>query len=152
MKENINLDEIDKEIIKFFQSNSRVSLTFLSNQLNMTRNAIKYRIRNLETMGYIIKYTTVLDPTKFGKKVTAIFNFNIPLDQIKSFSNHLRKFENITNIYFTTGHYSICAMGIFENHEELNSFLIDHLSQTSIREYVVSTVLERFKEQFYELK
>jgi len=152
MIENNGLDEIDKDIIKVLQSNSRVTLTFLSDKFNMTRNAIKYRIKNLEANGYIIKYTSILNPIKFGKKVTAIFNFNIPLDQIKNFSNNLKKYENITNIYFTTGHYSICAMGIFENHEELNRFLIDHLSKTSIREYVVSTVLQRFKEQFYELK
>ena len=152
MIEDSGLGDIDKEIIKVLQSNSRVTLTFLSDKFNMTRNAIKYRIKNLEAKGYIIKYTTVLNPNKFGKKVTAIFHFNVPLHQIKTFSIKLRKYENITNIYFTTGQYSICAMGIFENHEELNRFLIDHLSKTSIREYVVSTVLERFKEQFYELK
>jgi len=152
MKDNSRLDEIDEEIIKQLQSNSRVTLTFLSARFNLTQNAIKYRIKNLETKGYIIKYTTVLEPKKFGKKVTAIFNFNLPLDRIESFCKHLKKFENITNIYFITGHYSICAIGIFENHEELNSFLIDHLSKTSIPDYIVSTVLKRFKEQFYELK
>lgn len=152
MIENYGLDDTDKEIIKVLQTNSRVTLTFLSNKFNLTRNAIKYRIKNLETNGYIIKYTTILNPNKLGKKVTAIFNFNVPLNQIKNFSHTLKKFENITNIYFTTGQHSICAIGIFENHEKLNSFLIDHLSKTSIREYVVSTVLERFKEQFYELK
>lgn len=152
MIDTSNLDDIDKEILKHLQSDSRITLTSLSEKFKLTRNTIKYRIRNLEAKGFIIKYTTVLDPIKFGKKVTAIFNFNVPLDQIKNFSNLLKKFENITNIYFTTGHYSICAMGIFENHEDLNRFLIDHLSKTSIREYVVSTVLERYKEQYYELK
>ena len=152
MKEDSGLDDIDKEIIKVLQTNSRVTLTFLSNKFNLTRNAIKYRIKNLEVKGYIIKYTAIINPSRFGKKITAIFNFNVPLHQIKSFSHNLKKFKNITNIYFTTGHYSICALGIFENHEELNKFLVDHLSKTSIREYVVSTVLERFKEQFYELK
>ena len=155
MIENIELDkldDIDKEIIKYLQSDSRATLTFLSKKLNLTRNSIKYRIKNLEARGYIIKYTTKLDPKKFGKRVTAIFNFNVPLDQIKSFANDLKKYENIVNIYFTTGHYSINAMGIFENHEDLNRFLIDNLSKTPIREYVVSTVLEQYKEQFYELK
>ncbi|MFW9879044.1 MAG: Lrp/AsnC family transcriptional regulator [Candidatus Thorarchaeota archaeon] len=152
MIDNSSLDDIDKEIIKHLQSDSRITLTFLSEKFNLTRNTIKYRIKNLEAKGFIIKYTTVLDPKKFGKKVTAIFNFNVPLDQITIFSNLLKKFENITNVYFTTGHYSICAMGIFDNHEDLNKFLIDQLSKTSIREYVVSTVLERYKEQFYELK
>ena len=152
MIENSDLDNIDKEIIKYLQSDSRVTLTFLSEKLNLTRNSIKYRIKNLETKGYITKYTTKLDPKKFGKKITAIFNFNVPLDQIKSFANDLKKYENLISIYFTTGHYSINAMGIFENHEDLNRFLIDHLSKTPIREYVVSTVLEQYKEQFYELK
>jgi Lrp/AsnC family transcriptional regulator for asnA, asnC and gidA len=152
MIKSSGLDDIDQKIIKDLQANSRVTLTFLSKKYNLTRNTIKYRIKNLETKGFIVKYTTILDPNKLGKKITAIFNFNVPLDQIKIFAKDLKKYENIINIYFTTGHYSICAMGIFENHEELNNFLIEHLSNKPVREYVVSTVLERYKEQIYSLK
>jgi Lrp/AsnC family transcriptional regulator for asnA, asnC and gidA len=146
------IDEKDHQIIKELQINSRVSLTSLSEKFKMTRNAIKYRINRLEEEGYIGKYTTIINPAKFGKRVTAIFNFNIPLDQITKVAKELKKYDSISNIYFTTGHYSIYAFGVFENHEELNKFLIDKLSHLPIREYVISTVLERFKEQYFELK
>ena len=146
------IDKIDEEIIKELQINSRVSLTSLSEKFKMTRNAIKYRITHLEKEGYITKYTTIVNPVKFGKRVTAIFNFNIPLDQISRFVKELKKYDFISNVYFTTGHYSICVLGVFESHDDLNRFLIDKLSHMPIREYVVSTVLERFKEQFFELK
>lgn len=146
------VDEIDQQIIKELQINSRISLTLLSKKFNMTRNAIKYRIKRLEEEGYIKKYTTIINPVKFGKRVTAIFNFNMPLDQITKVVKELKKYDFISNIYFTTGHYSIHALGVFENHDELNRFLIDKLSHMPIREYVISTVLERFKEQFFEVK
>jgi DNA-binding Lrp family transcriptional regulator len=152
MIEKVELDDIDNKIIILLQKNSRISLTELSKKFNMTRNAIKYRINKLEAEGYITKYTLILNSAKFGKKVTALFNFNPPLNQVKKFANALSKYDNITNVYFTTGSYSICAIGIFEDHDELNKFLINQLSQMPIRDYVVSTILERYKEQIFDLK
>jgi Lrp/AsnC family transcriptional regulator for asnA, asnC and gidA len=152
MKENNEIDSIDKKILIQLQDNSRISLTELSNKFKMTRNAIKYRINKLEEDGYIRNYTAIINPSKFGKKVTALFNFNPPLNEVKRFANKLTMYENITNVYFTTGGYSICAIGIFDNHDELNRFLIDHLSKMPIRDYIVSTILERYKEQVFELK
>ena len=152
MIEENQLDDVDKKILVQLQKNSRVSLTDLSKKFNMTRNAIKYRINKLEEEGYIKKYTLILNSNKFGKKVTALFNFNAPLNKIKYFANSLTRYDNITNVYFTTGSYSICAIGIFENHDELNQFLINQLSRMPIRDYVVSTILERYKEQIFDLK
>jgi Lrp/AsnC family transcriptional regulator for asnA, asnC and gidA len=152
MNEEIDIDDIDKKLLTHLQLNSKVSLTELSNELKLTRNAIKYRIKKLEINGYIIKYTTVINPNKFGKKVMAIFNFNVPLDKIKEFAYFLKKYDDITNVYFTTGSYSIYATGIFDNHDAVNRFLMDDLSKMPIRDFVVSTVLQRYKEQFFELK
>lgn len=152
MKDEMVVDEIDKKLLSLLQSNSRISLTTLSNELKLTRNAIKYRIKKLENHNYILTYTTIINPKKFDRKVMAILNFNLPLDQVIRFAGYLKKFENITNIYFTTGHYSIQTIGFFENHDALNKFLLDDLSKMPIRDYTVTTVLEQFKEQIFELK
>ncbi|UCH88694.1 MAG: Lrp/AsnC family transcriptional regulator [Thermoplasmata archaeon] len=146
------LDETDREIIKYLQADSRTTFTWLAKQLKITRNAVKYRIQKLESEGYIKKYTMIIDPEKFGKKLTAIFYLNVPVSKIRKCIKELEKFDFITNVYSTTGNYSIHAMGIFKSHDDLNKFISDNLSSMPIQEFMVTTVLKKYKDYFYELE
>ena len=51
------LDNIDKQIIKFLQENSRKTVVDIAKEINeLTENAIRYRIDRLESEGYISDY------------------------------------------------------------------------------------------------
>jgi Lrp/AsnC family transcriptional regulator for asnA, asnC and gidA len=145
------VDEIDREIIKHLQADSRISFTKLAGKLKITRNAIKYRIKKLEKEGFIKKYTMEIEPKKFGKKLAAIFQLNVPVDKMKKCIRDLEKYDYISNVYSTTGNYSIYAFGVFDDHDDLNRFISDDLSRMPIQEFMVTTILKKHKDDFYQL-
>ena len=55
------LDHFDHRIIKALTDNARTLTTELSPLVNLSRNAITYRIKKLETSGIIKHYATILD-------------------------------------------------------------------------------------------
>ncbi|MCK5624637.1 AsnC family transcriptional regulator [Candidatus Pacearchaeota archaeon] len=64
--EKKELDKTDLKILELLSNNSRVEYSELSKKLNMTANAIKYRIKNLERLGIIKGYTLSVDKHKLG--------------------------------------------------------------------------------------
>jgi len=62
----INITKIDLEILKLLRDNSRIEYSELSKNLNLTANAIKYKIKNLENSGVIDLYTIAIDYNKIN--------------------------------------------------------------------------------------
>ncbi len=142
----LGLDEIDEQIIKMLQENSRVTIADMAREIGeLTENAIRYRIDKLEDEGYIANYTIRLNPRKFGKKITAIFNLNVLPENIPSALDYLRSIDCITQIYLATGDYSIISIGYFEDHNAVKDFITNNLKKIEINNFDVITVLERVK-------
>jgi len=142
----IGIDDIDEQIIKMLQENSRVTIADMAREIGeLTENAIRYRIDKLNEDGYIANYTIRLNPRKFGKNITAIFNLNVLPENITSALDYLKTIDCITQIYLTTGDYSIIAIGYFENNNTIREFITNKLKKIEIINLDVITVLQRVK-------
>jgi len=142
----ISIDEIDEQIIKMLQENSRVTIADMAREIGeLTENAIRYRIDKLNEEGYIANYTIRLNPRKFGKNITAIFNLNVLPENITSALDYLKTIDCITQIYLTTGNYSVIAIGYFEDNNAVRDFITNKLNKIEIINLDVITVLQRVK-------
>jgi Lrp/AsnC family leucine-responsive transcriptional regulator len=65
----INLDTIDSKILEVLQENSRVSISDLSKQVNLSLSAVSERLKKLEASGIIEKYTVILDSKALGRSL-----------------------------------------------------------------------------------
>lgn len=61
-----SLDKKDERIIMMLSVDGRVSTNRIAKAVNLSRDAVKYRIRRLEEKDIIFKPMTVLDISKFG--------------------------------------------------------------------------------------
>lgn len=146
------LDNIDKKIIKMLHDNSRIHVSDMARKIgNMTENAIRYRIDKLESEGYISNYTIRLNPKKFGKNISAIFNLNVLPENINRALEHLKSMDCLTEVYLTTGAFSIIAIGFFEDRSELTRFITENLKKIKMIDYDVITVLQRIKHELYSI-
>ena len=146
----MDIDKIDKRIIQLLQDNSRMTLADIARDINeLTENAIKYRIDKLENEGFISNYTIELNPLKFGKKIMAIFNLNILPENINAVLDYLKSMDNLTEIYLTTGNYSIITIGYFENNEAVKRFITENLKNVKMIDYDVITILSKVKHELY---
>lgn len=147
-----NLDDIDKQILRLLQDNSRITLADIARDVNeISENAIRYRIDKLENEGYISDYTIRLNPKKFGKNIMAIFNLNVLPEGINSALKRLKSMDNLTEVYLTTGGYSITVIGYFEDHSGVSNFITKELKGIKMVDYDVITVLEKVKHELYSI-
>lgn len=145
------ITKIDKEIIKILQEDSRTSVTDIAREVGLSRNAVKYRIKMLEREEYIQKYNTKINPKKFGKKLTIIFNLDVDLRDLKKTVSELKKFDSLSKIYIASSNPSIVSIGLFADHEELNNFIMNHLVNLPIKSYNITTILEHVKESNFSI-
>ncbi len=65
------LDRIDRQILRKLQSDGRLSLTALAEEVHLTVSPCLERVRRLEHEGYIRGYAALLDPEKLGRPLLA---------------------------------------------------------------------------------
>ncbi|UCF08738.1 MAG: Lrp/AsnC family transcriptional regulator [Thermoplasmata archaeon] len=140
------LDKIDLKLITMLQNNARMSVAEMAREIGkLTENAIRYRIGRLESEGYILEYTARLDPQMFGKNITAFFNLNVLPENIDSAVDYLKKIDYLTDVFITTGRYTITAIGFFEDRGEITRFITDNLKRIRMIDFDVITVLHKVK-------
>lgn len=122
----INITKIDLEILKLLRGNSRIEYSELSRSLNLTANAIKYRIKNLENSGVIDMYTIAIDYRKIN-----IEFYNLQLKFLDYDFSKLKKFlkENKSVKYFYkhigNPNWDLDLGLLVKDTKELRRFLVD---------------------------
>ena len=125
MKETkYKIDKIDLRILKLLSQNSRIEYSEMSKKLDMTANAIKYRIKNLENKGVIERYTISTNVKEFE-----YLWYNI---QIKLIAGEKEVEDFLKNNEITIYHYHYIGnenwdidIGIIvKNSEELRNFIL----------------------------
>lgn len=124
---NTKLDKTDLKILSLISTNSRIEYKELSKKLNLTANAIKYRVKNLEKSKIIESYTIQIDTNKLGFE---LHNIQLKITNTKKESQlkeFLSQHKNIGYIYKYLGNenWDIDA-GIFvKNNLELRDFILE---------------------------
>ena len=123
-EKNAKVDKIDLKILEILSKNARAEYSEMSKKLNMTANAIKYRIKNLEESKIISYYTISVDIKKLGY---AWYNMQIKLIAgEKEVENFLRQDKKTIYHYHYIGNenWDIDIGVIVQNSEELREFII----------------------------
>jgi DNA-binding Lrp family transcriptional regulator len=74
------------------------------------------------------------------------------VNKIKRCIKDLEKFSFVTSVYSTTGNFSIHVLAYFDDLDDLNNFISQKLSQMPIQDFLVTTILEKHKENYYQLE
>ena len=92
----IKLDKIDRRILAELDKNCRVSNIQLGKKVNRSREAVKYRIQQLQKKGIITGFITSINPNKLGYYMFKAYLKleNIPEEKEKFF-NELRTNKGI---------------------------------------------------------
>lgn len=120
------LSKMDLRILKILRNNSRAEYTELSKKLNLTGNAIRYRIKNMEDLGVIDSYTIAIDYNKLG-----IEYYNLQIKFSDYNFSELKKFlkENKKVKYFYkhigNPNWDLDIGLLIKNSKELREFLIE---------------------------
>ncbi len=127
---NIKLDKIDRHILSLLHENSRISYTDIGKEIGISRVAVQTRVNTLFENGIIEQFTTVINPSKVGKTVSAFFNVDVEPQYLETVAKTLAEDSAVTSLYHMTGPSKLHMHGIFIDNQEMESFLTNKLYVT----------------------
>lgn len=124
------LDDLDRNILKYLLNDSRQSFQDIANDLDVSGGTIHVRVNKLKEMGIITGSHISVDYEKLGLGVCVFIGIN--LSSAKSYNSAVQKLTSlreITEIYYTTGQYSMFVKVLLEDTKHLHTFLIEKLQR-----------------------
>lgn len=100
------MDAIDSKILEVLQDNSRVSISDLSKQVNLSLSAVSERLKKLEASSIIEKYTVILDSKSLGQELSVLMNISLENPRnTNEFFEIIHKESEILECHYVTGEY-----------------------------------------------
>ena len=132
MQEPLQIDSLDKKILKLVTQNARIPYLEVARACNVSGAAIHQRIQKLSNLGIITGSKFSIEPKKIGYKTCAYMG--IFLDKASLYNNvleELKKISEVTQCHFTTGNYSVFIKIFARDNEHLKSILTDKIQLIS---------------------
>jgi DNA-binding Lrp family transcriptional regulator len=129
-----NLNSIDEKIIKILKNDSRKSFVEIANDIGMSESAVRRRVKNLQDIGIIKKFTIDLGPSNKTSAITLI-SVSSTADT-SNVSKRLLGLKGVEVVYEITGQFDIATIIIAPTILEINSYIdeirkIDGVSDTN---------------------
>jgi DNA-binding Lrp family transcriptional regulator len=129
-----NLNSIDEKIIKILKNDSRKSFVEIANDIGMSESAVRRRVKNLQDIGIIKKFTIDLGPSNKTSAITLI-SVSSTADT-SNVSKRLLDLKGVEVVYEITGQFDIATIIIAPTILEINSYIdeirkIDGVSDTN---------------------
>lgn len=125
-----NLDEIDKQLLRALQDNSKLTTKELAALVNLSQTPVFERLRRLEKDGCIKKYTAVLDNEKVNQGLIVFCNIRLKQHNKKygqNFISAIQLFEEVTECYNISGDYDFMIKIYVPSMKYYQDFVLNRL-------------------------
>ena len=99
MSDSLDLDEVDRTILRSLRENARISLQEISRRSGVSDATIQFRLRRMKSAGVIERFTIAASPAATGYTVTAIILVQTDGDRHDQTLAELVKVPEITEVY-----------------------------------------------------
>mgnify|MGYP001571637526 CR=1 FL=1 len=150
--ENIKIDEKDKRILHTIKNNSRQSFEAIGNHVGLTRNAVKYRIKDLEKRKVIAEYKMMVRFQHFDRTTYKILirYDSSKIDQEKSLLDCLKNRSGILSYTKLLSRWNLDIEIEPKDVKELQVFLIALRNKFDIIDnYELVQVIEDYGIDFF---
>ncbi|BBF71890.1 MULTISPECIES: Lrp/AsnC family transcriptional regulator [Sphingomonadaceae] len=120
------LDKLDQGIVDKLAQDARISNRAIAAELGVTEGTIRTRIKRLQNEG-LIQFTVVTDFRMAGSPNLCMMGIDADPSHVSDLARALSDIPEITCVVVLLGRYSLLAMGLFTNIEQLNDLIIDRI-------------------------
>ena len=99
----MKLDEIDVMILSQLQNDSRLSIRELSKRINLSPPSVTERVRRLEDIGIIERYTIKINKKKLGFPIDCIIKVTMKNGEYERFKTFIKDFPKSEWCYRIAG-------------------------------------------------
>lgn len=125
----VSLDELDLQILDILIEDARTPYLEIARVCHVSGGTIHVRMKKMEDLGIIKGTKVILDMPKLGYDVCSFVG--VHLDKSSSFDEvvkELAKINEIVELHYTTGDYSIFTKVICKNISHLQDLLLNNIN------------------------
>lgn len=126
--ENYQIDNLDRGILEALMANARTAYAELAKQFGVSPGTIHVRVEKMKQAGIITGARIDVSPKQLGYDVCCFIG--IILKSAKDYPSALEKLnalDEVTEAYYTTGHYSIFIKVMCRSIDALQQVLINKI-------------------------
>jgi Lrp/AsnC family transcriptional regulator for asnA, asnC and gidA len=124
----MNLDDVDKNILRILQDDCRKSYSAIARELDVAESTVRYRVQKLKQEGVITGFIALLNPRKIGLDITAIALIKVDPKMVEAASLRLAGFRESHHLFKSTGEYDLVSVVHARDIAHLNE-LINRIKQ-----------------------
>ena len=124
---NTEIDKVDLNILSLLQENSRMPFTSIAEQLGVSDATIHLRVKKMEDLGLIEKFTIIINEKEIGKLVTSYVLIRVDPSTVEDVCMKLMELEEV---------YEVCE--IHERYDILIKIRGDSLDE--VRDIIINKI------------
>ena len=143
------LNQADLKLLACLRTNARETLTRISRETKIPISSIFDRLKRLEKINIIRRYTTLFDLKKIGIHARVLLLARVNEDHKSDLEAYLMKNIIVNNLFKTNGEISFVAECLFHDLKELESFTENIRKRFKGIELSVHHILEDLKSESF---
>jgi DNA-binding Lrp family transcriptional regulator len=145
----MQLDEIDRRILRELQRDGRLQNNELARRVGLSPSPCLRRVRLLEEAGVIDRYVALLNPSKIGMGLTVFARVWLTGQDAKTverFTRRVQQLPEIVECHLMAGDCDFLLRIVAANLEAYRQFQVDHLTRIECVQNVKTEVpMQRVK-------
>jgi len=130
MSKNYEIDNTDLKILEILTNDAKKPYTEVAKKVYVSQGTIHVRMNKMEEAGIVERTTLRLNYSKLGYDITAFIGIYLQKSALyEKVLNELKKIQEITNIHYTTGNYSMFVKIHCRDTNHLKEVLHDKMQQ-----------------------
>lgn len=119
----LELDEVDRAILNLLQQDARHNTaTDIAENVDVTANTVRNRIRRLEEEGVIAGYLPIIDYERTEKSLYMVVQCTVPIDERGGFAEAALEVEGVVAVReVMTGHRNLRIDLVAEDTDEITT-------------------------------
>lgn len=127
----MELDAVDKQLLRLLQTDSKQTNKALAYQLDMSVTAIFERIKKLENAGVIQKYVALVNYKKVSHAFVAFCHIKLVQhthDYVVKFEKEVANLTEVLECYHVSGDYDYLLKVVVKDMDDFRAFLVNKLT------------------------
>src|SRR5690606_29764612 len=146
----MDLDQVDRQLIKLLQTNCKLTTKQYADQLQLSKTAVYERIRRLERNGAITRYVALVDRAKLKRDFTVLCHVRLvqhTKDNVLEFEREVLKLEEVSECYHVGGDYDYILKIDMADMKAYREFMVTKLTAiANIRNTESSVVIKAVRD------
>ena len=131
LRQDVELDEVDRRIVEELQSNGRITNAELAERVGVAASTCIARVRGLVSRKVITGFTATVDPRAMGLDLEVLVSVTVrsgARQRIAELSEELRVLPEVMQLFFLGGVEDFIIHLAARDSDHVRDFVMEHLS------------------------